>query len=149
MRELIAERYDFFGGPLTQLVAAERAFFVGLGRGFTPVEQWTSDAAIASAVKAMRTRPSRTRESTALAQLGMLASGSGTDDRHGTLSQRASSLGSSGDEGGKRAANPFATPAASCEQPASQVTSAAARWQLSCTLLPVDTCFLFQAPGKF
>mmetsp|Transcript_10096 Transcript_10096/g.29744 ORF Transcript_10096/g.29744 Transcript_10096/m.29744 type:complete len:280 (-) Transcript_10096:323-1162(-) len=114
MRELINERYDFFGGPFTQLVAAERAFHAGLARGFTPLEPWTSDTAIHTAIRAMKERPSRTRESTALAQLGMLTSRPSTEGAG--MRDRASSFASSGDEG-KGAENPFAVPPAEPQVP--------------------------------
>mmetsp|Transcript_24250 Transcript_24250/g.65730 ORF Transcript_24250/g.65730 Transcript_24250/m.65730 type:complete len:506 (+) Transcript_24250:120-1637(+) len=117
MRELIAERYDFFGCPLTQFVAAERAFFTGIGRSYGKVEQWTRDGALSAAVQAMLARPSRRRESTALAQLGVLTNGGGggSDDHiqagGGVHADHRQGAGASAGYASMAAnTNPFASP---------------------------------------
>ncbi|KAJ1623797.1 hypothetical protein T492DRAFT_1052197 [Pavlovales sp. CCMP2436] len=61
MRELISERFAFYGGPLTQLMAIERGYHAGVAKALEPLSQWTSDAALDSAQNVMAARPSRRR----------------------------------------------------------------------------------------
>lgn len=61
MRDIIAERFDFFGSPFCHLLATERAFLQGLHASMEPFDQWTSDQGLRGAAERMRGRPSRKR----------------------------------------------------------------------------------------
>jgi hypothetical protein len=80
MREMSAERFDFFGGPFTQLVAAERAFFGGVTQALEPLGETTSEDALRRAGMTMSARPSRSRPPLTLE---MILAGEGQVDAGG------------------------------------------------------------------
>lgn len=61
MRELISERFHAYGAPLTQLLAAERGYHVGIAAALEPLGKWTGEAALSRAAQQAAARPSRRR----------------------------------------------------------------------------------------
>ncbi|KAG8467942.1 hypothetical protein KFE25_006994 [Diacronema lutheri] len=81
MRELMSERFAFYGGPLTQVLAMQRNYFGGVFTAFAPFAKWTSEQALASAKNAMDARPSRRRAMLTVEQIvaGEMGADAGQD----------------------------------------------------------------------